>query len=99
MRSEVNYLPIEIELKNHCEYKFCEYCEVCGIPESYTSMKTSIHEGITLGTTGNLQLSYKCILLIIGKKLTLRQSTPIPMSDFIIKKVEVITNSKNGVIG
>ncbi len=78
----------KLDAKLHCRAPFRSYCEVHVDPEITNTMDPRTKWAICLGPTGNLQGSYKFLSLAMGKKVTPRKFTEIPITESIIKQVE-----------
>ncbi len=50
--------------------------------------ETTTNWEISMGPMGNLQGSYKFMLLVTGKKVTRRKFTEMPVIEAVIKQVE-----------
>ena len=66
------------------------YYEVHVDPDITNNMEPRTCEGICLGPMGNMQGSYKFLLLSTGKKIIRRKFVEIPVPDKVIKKVNEI---------
>jgi hypothetical protein len=76
----------KLDFTKHCKLPFGMYCEVHGKPTPTNTMVTRSTPAIVLGSTGNLQGTYKFFSLATGKKVKRRAFTPFPMPDSVIKK-------------
>ena len=79
-----------LSFKPHFRMDFGYYSEVYYGPSPTNSMILRTRKCLGLGTTGNLQGSYKFFDLTTGKKLKKLAWTPIPMPDAIIKRLEYL---------
>ncbi len=90
------YLPWELivwwrlDYKKHCRMLPGTYCEVHDEPTPTNTMAWQTHECIALGPTGNLQGSVKFYCLMTGRVLKRCSFTPMPMPDWVIKRVDAI---------
>jgi hypothetical protein len=64
------------------------YCEMHVDPEITNTMDPRTKWAICLGPTGNLQGSYKSLSLAMGKKVTRRKFTEMPITESVIEQVE-----------
>ena len=81
---------IKLDYSKHCCLPFGSYVQVHDEP-SPTNSPTAITIGeINLGPTGNLQGGYKFLNLRMGKKITRRNWTHLPMPIEVIKRVNEI---------
>jgi hypothetical protein len=90
------YLPWELiirwrlDYKKHCHVLPGTYCEVHDELTPTNTMAWQMHECIALGPMGNLQGSVKFYCLMTGRVLKRRSFTPMPMPDWVIKRVDAI---------
>jgi hypothetical protein len=71
----------KLNAKLHCKSPFGAYCEVHTDPDITNTTQPRTRWGICLGPTGNLQGSYKFMLLSTGKKIKRRKFTEVPIKD------------------
>ncbi len=87
------YSPHELVLRHklnaklHCKSLFRAYCEVHMDPDITNTTESRTRWGICLGHTGNLQGSYKFMLLSTGKKMKRRKFTEMLITESVIKQV------------
>jgi hypothetical protein len=79
-----------LDYKKHCHVLPGTYCEVHDEPTPTNTMAWQTHECITLGPMGNLQGSIKFYCLTNGRVLNRCSFTPMPMPDWVIKRVDAI---------
>jgi hypothetical protein len=79
-----------LDYKKHCCVLPGTYCEVHDEPTPTNIMAWQTHECIALGPTGNLQGSVKFYCLMTGRILKHHSFTPMPMPDWVIKRVDAI---------
>lgn len=77
-----------LDFPKHCRAPFGSYCEAHDEPAPTNSMVSRATPAIVLGSTGNLQGTYKFFSLTTGAKIKRRQFTRYPMPDSVIAKVE-----------
>jgi hypothetical protein len=98
--SSVVYLPQELlvwwwlDYKKHCRILPDTYSEVHDEPTPTNTMAWRTHECIALGPTENLQGSVKFYCLTTGRVLKHCSFTPMPMPDWVIKRVDIIGERK-----
>ncbi len=78
----------KLDAKLHCRAPFRLYCEVHVDPEITNTMDPRTKWAVCLGPTGNLQGSYKCLSLAMGKKVTRIKFTEMLITESIIEQVE-----------
>ena len=66
-------------------------------PDITNTLELKTNWAICIGSTGNLQGSYKFLSLATGKKVTRRKFMDIPVTDAVIKQVEEMV-VKDGAI-
>jgi hypothetical protein len=94
--TSVLYLPRELivwwrlDYKKHCCMLPGTYCEVHDDLTPTNTMAWRTHECIAMGPTGNLQGSVKFYCLMTGRVLRCCSFTPMPMPDWVIKRVDAI---------
>jgi hypothetical protein len=77
----------KLNAKLHCKLPFGAYCEVHTDPVITNTTEPRTRWGICLIPTGNLQGSYKFVLLSTGKKIKRRKFTEMPITESVIKQV------------
>jgi hypothetical protein len=90
----------KLDAKLHCKVHFGAYCEVHVDPDITKAMESRNKWGICLGAKGNMQGSYKFLLLSTEKKVTQRKFTEMPMTDSIIRRINSLGKKgrcKNGL--
>jgi hypothetical protein len=80
----------KLDYKKHCRVLPGTYCKVHDEPSPSNTMTPCTHETIALGPMGNLQGSVKFYCLKTSRVLKRWSFTPIPMPDWIIKRVNMI---------
>ncbi len=83
-----------LDYKKHCRVLPGTYCEVHDEPTLTNTMAWQMHECIALGPTRNLQGSIKFYCLTTGRVLKCCSFTPMPMPDWVIKRVDAIGERK-----
>jgi hypothetical protein len=78
-----------LDAKMHCKVPFGAYCEVHDNPDITNTMEPRTRWGICLGPPGNMQGSYKFLSLSTGNKVTQRKFIEMPITDSVIRMVEV----------
>ena len=68
-------------------------------PEITNTLEPRTKWAICMGPMGNLQRSYKCLLLATGKKVTCRKFTEMPVTEVVIKQVEEMAVKDGAVKG
>jgi hypothetical protein len=90
------YSPMELlvrwrlDHKKHCWVLPGTYCKVHDEPSPSIRMVPRMHEGIALGSTGNLQGTVKFYCLNTGRVIKHHSFTPLPMPDSVIQQVNTI---------
>jgi hypothetical protein len=80
----------KLDAKLHCRAPFKSYCEVHVDPEITNTMVPRTKWAICLEPTGNLHGSYQFLPLVMGKKVTQRKFTEVPITESVLEKVEKI---------
>ncbi len=83
----------KLDFAKHCKLPFGMYCKVHDDPTHTNTMATCSTPAIVLGSTGNLQGTYKFLSLATGKKVKQCAFAPYPMPDLVIKKVKAYGKS------
>ncbi len=89
----------KLDAKLHCRDPFGSYCEVNVDPEITNMLETRTKWAICMGSTGNLQGSYKFLSLATGKKVTHRKFTEMPVTEAVIKQVKEMAVKDGAVKG
>jgi hypothetical protein len=76
-----------LDAKLHFKTTFGAYCKMHTDPDITNTMEPRTKWGICMGSTGNLQGSYKFMLLTIGKKTAQRKFTEMPMTVTVMKQM------------
>ena len=87
----------KLDAKLHCRAPFGSYCEMNIEPDVTITMEPRTNWAICMGPMGDLQGSYKFLLLPTGKKVTRRRFTEMPITEAIIRQVEAMV-VKDGVV-
>ena len=87
----------KLDAKLHCRAPFGSYCEMHIDPDITNTLEPRTNWAICMGPMGNLQGSYKFLLLTTGKKVTRRKFTEMQVTDAMIKQVEEMA-VKDGAI-
>jgi len=78
----------KLDAKLHCKTPFGAYCEVHTDPDITNTMEPRTKWGICLGSTGNMQGSYKFMSLSTGKKNVRRKFTEMPMTESVMNQID-----------
>ena len=78
----------KLDFAKHCKSPFGTYCKVHDEPTPTNTMVTCSTPATVLGSTGNLQGTYKFFSLAMRKKVKWCAFMPHPMPDSVIKKVK-----------
>ncbi len=89
----------KLDAKLHCESPFGAYCEVHTDPDVTNTTDPRMRWGICLGPTGNIQGSYKFMLLSTRKKIKRRKFTEMPITESVIKQVSKWVSKDQGMSG
>ncbi len=89
----------KLDAKLHCRALFRSYCEVHVDPEITNTLEPRTKWEICMGTSGNLQWSYKFLSLVTRKKVTRRKFTEMPVTESVIKQVEEMAVKDGAVKG
>ena len=73
----------KLDAKLHCRAPFGAYCEVHDNDDVTNTLLHRTHPAICLGPTGNLQGTYKFLLLDTGKHVLRRNFTELPLTSKI----------------
>jgi hypothetical protein len=80
-----------LDFNKHCQIPFGAYAEVHEDRNITNTMEERTQSAICLGPTANFQGSYKFLSLRTGKRITRKQFKELPMPDYIIKRVEAMS--------
>ncbi len=89
----------KLDAKLHCRAPFGLYCEVHVDSEITNMLEPRTKWAICMGSTGNLQGSYKFLSLATGKKVMRRKFTEMPVTEAVIKQVEEMAVKDGAVKG
>ena len=78
---------------------FGSYCAMRIDPDITNTQEPRTNLAICMGPTGNLQGSYKLLSFVTGKKVTQRKFTDMPVTEAVIKQVEVMAVKDGAVKG
>ena len=85
---------IKLDYSKHCRLLFGSYVQVHDEPSPTNSPTARSIGAITLGPTGNIQGGYKFPNLRMGKKITRRNWTHLPMLLEVIERVNKICSAQ-----
>lgn len=86
------FLGRKLDFKRDLRVGFGEYCEVFD-PSSDNTMRPRTQAAISLGPTGNLSGSVRFYRLATGKEIVRDQFTVMPMSDVVIKAMNILADA------
>jgi hypothetical protein len=90
----------KLDTKLHCRSLIGSYCEVHVDPEITNTLEPRTKWAICMGSTGNLQGSYKFLSLATRKKVMRRKFTEMPFTEAVIKQVKELAvkdGAKKGI--
>jgi hypothetical protein len=90
----------KLDAKLHWKTPFTANCEAHTDPDITNIVEPRTRWGISLGPTGNMQGSYKFMLLTTENKIIRRKFTKMPMTESVIRKIKKLTTrdcAQNGL--